>query len=54
MFETLDTLTVEELEALIERGGPTHAENLTLSCRRCNLSKGTRPAYRFAVTRAML
>lgn len=37
----------------VERGGPTHAENLTLACRRCNLSKGTRPAYRFAVTLAL-
>ena len=37
----------------VERGGPTHAENLTLACRACNLRKGTRPAYQFAVTVAM-
>lgn len=38
----------------VERGGPTHAENLTLACRRCNLSKGTRTAFRFAVTRSLV
>lgn len=38
----------------VERGGPTHAENLTLACRRCNLAKGTRPAFRFAVTRSLM
>lgn len=38
----------------VERGGPTHAENLTLACRQCNLSKSTRPAFAFVLTLALL
>jgi len=38
----------------IAASAPTHAENLTLACRRCNLAKGTRPAFRFAVTRSLM
>ena len=34
----------------VERGGPTHVENLTLACRCCNLKKGTRPAFAFILT----
>lgn len=29
------------------RGGPTHRENLTLSCAGCNVVKNSRPAYVF-------
>lgn len=29
------------------KGGPTHADNLTLACSSCNLRKGTMPAYAF-------
>lgn len=35
----------------ISRGGPTRAENLTLSCRTCNLKKGDRPANVYLLNR---